>query len=219
MPLTPRVHPAAIATVAGLLGFAVVTTVVAHGGWDAVAPDAAAHAWSVAHRPDAAVTSARALTATGTGFFPYLLAALAGWIWRRRIRWSAAAMAVLACGQGVRALVLALAARPRPPAADWAAHADGFSFPSGHTTTSAMAAGLLAVAVAARAGRGRGRWAAVAALGCWAVSIGLTRVYLGVHWLTDVVAGWAFAAAWLGGCVWVGVGVGVAAPRRAGERG
>ncbi|GAA2912748.1 hypothetical protein GCM10020221_05630 [Streptomyces thioluteus] len=193
-------------TLAGLLGFAVVTAAVAHGGWRALAPDAAAHAWALAHRPDVAVSAARALTATGTGVVPYAVAAAAGLLVRRRLAYAAGAVAVLACGQGLRRLVLALAARPRPPAADWATHASGFSFPSGHATTTAIAAGLLATAVAVRVSS-RERWPVVAVVVCWAVSVGLTRVYLGVHWLTDVVAGWAFAVAWLGGCAWAGAGL------------
>ncbi|MDC7336802.1 phosphatase PAP2 family protein [Streptomyces lydicus] len=64
--------------------------------------------------------------------------------------------------------------------------------PSGHATTSALAAGLLAWGIARYAGRGPARtWCAVLAL--WAVAVGLTRVWLGVHWPGDVLGGWLLA--------------------------
>ncbi|GAA3033058.1 hypothetical protein GCM10020000_07720 [Streptomyces olivoverticillatus] len=81
-------------------------------------------------------------------------------------------------------------------AADWAFQASDASFPSGHATTSALAAGLLAWAVLRVAPRIAGRVAA-ACCGLWAVTVAATRVFLGVHWPSDIVAGWLLATAWL----------------------
>ncbi|OIJ98395.1 phosphatase PAP2 family protein [Streptomyces colonosanans] len=161
--------------------------------------------WSVAHRPSAAVAVARAVTYTGTGFIPYLLVVLAGLLAgrtvRRRALAAAAAVACLAAGQAVRYGVMSLAARPRPETQDWVTHASGWSFPSGHTTTAAITAGLLALAIWGRASRGRGAFVAVVL--AWGVLVGLTRVYLGVHWFSDVLGGWLFALCWLSLCVYV----------------
>ncbi|MFJ1757108.1 phosphatase PAP2 family protein [Kitasatospora sp. NPDC088134] len=64
----------------------------------------------------------------------------------------------------------------------------GTIFPSGHTANAVVTWGVLAYL----AGRWRRTGAALA--GCTAVSVGLTTVYLGTHWLSDVLAGWAAGA-------------------------
>ncbi|MFK4103907.1 phosphatase PAP2 family protein [Streptomyces sp. NPDC019531] len=159
--------------------------------------------WSAGHRPDVAVALARGLTATGTGAIPYVLCALAGIIagrtLRRRVVAAALCLACLGAGQAARYGVMALVSRPRPAHMEWATHASGWAFPSGHTTTAALTAGLLVIAVYIRALRGGTLLALV--FGCWGALVGLTRVYLGVHWFTDVVGGWLFAIGWLGLCL------------------
>ncbi|MEU6261018.1 phosphatase PAP2 family protein [Streptomyces sp. NPDC047043] len=183
--------------------FGVLTMVmVGHDGTPLFA-DGDLLTWSVSHRPDVAVAFARGLTATGTGVVPYALAALAGIIAGRTLRRRALAAALcLAClgvGQMLRYAVMAVVARPRPPQADWDTHASGWAFPSGHTTTAALTAGLLIIAVCVRGPRGRSPLVLV--IGTWGALVGLTRVYLGVHWFTDVVGGWLFALGWLGVCL------------------
>jgi membrane-associated phospholipid phosphatase len=90
--------------------------------------------------------------------------------------------------QVVRLALMIVMDRPRPPVADWATMASGMALPSGHTTTSAMVAALFVVALGRRRPP-RVRFAAgVTAAVLWAIGVGVTRVYLGVHWPTDVVA-------------------------------
>lgn len=62
---------------------------------------------------------------------------------------------------------------------------DGMVFPSGHTANAVVTWGLLAWLATRR------RWFLSAAAGFLAVSVGLTTVYLGTHWVSDVLAGWA----------------------------
>lgn len=167
--------------------------------------DGAVHTWAVGHRPPVAQALARGITATGTGIWPYLIVAAAGLIAgrdaRERLRTVPYALAVLLAGQLVREAVMESFARARPNPADWVASASGYSFPSGHTTTSALAAGLLCWAVTRRSRPDLARTTCVLAV-CWAAAVGATRVYLGVHWASDVLGGWLLATAWLSLCGW-----------------
>jgi undecaprenyl-diphosphatase len=90
--------------------------------------------------------------------------------------------------------VKALYERPRPPASVVATH--GFSFPSGHAVAGAVTAvGLVLVLLPP----GSRRWAWEVRAAVYASLMALSRTYLGVHWLSDVVAG---------GLLGVGVAVG-----------
>ncbi|MBI0314045.1 MULTISPECIES: phosphatase PAP2 family protein [Streptomyces violaceusniger group] len=182
----------------------VLTMVVVGGAGAPLWLDDGLLGWSIGHRPDVMRTLARAVTDTGTGVIPYVLATLAGFLAARAVRQrllaAAFCLACLGVGQALRYGVMELVHRARPPRGDWAAHASGWAFPSGHATTGALAAGLLMVALTLRAPRGATSFRVV--VGCWGLLVGLTRVYLGVHWFTDVLGGWLFAVGWLGVCLY-----------------
>jgi membrane protein DedA with SNARE-associated domain/membrane-associated phospholipid phosphatase len=87
--------------------------------------------------------------------------------------------------------------RARPPAAQAIGHWGGYAFPSGHTTKATATYGMLAALLAAttpRWGRKVAAWTAAVLL---AGLVGLSRLYLGASWLTDVLGGLALGAAWL----------------------
>jgi membrane-associated phospholipid phosphatase len=71
------------------------------------------------------------------------------------------------------------------------------SFPSGHALNSVVIAGVVAYLVILRLKSPRSRLLTVILAAAFALTMGLSRVYLGHHWLTDVLAAWALGAAWL----------------------
>jgi len=87
-------------------------------------------------------------------------------------------------------------ARPRPDLLPWLTVTHGWSFPSGHTLNAVTLAGLLAWLIGRRLGGWRRRAFAVS-VGLWAVLVGLSRVYLGVHYPSDVLASLAVGGLYL----------------------
>ena len=117
-----------------------------------------------------------------------------------------AALAAIRHWHGILALALAVAvthfavsavkllvSRPRPDEAYALSEAAGFSFPSGHAATS-MAAYATLTLIAIRTCRGTARVVLVAAGSLVVLAVGASRVYLGVHYPTDVLAGWLIGA-------------------------
>jgi undecaprenyl-diphosphatase len=103
---------------------------------------------------------------------------------------------------GLGALVLdpsvkALVGRLRPVVDVPIASAPGNSFPSGHALGSFVAYGALLLVFLPAVGN-RWRKPVIALVGLIVVGIGVTRVALGVHYVSDVLAGWLLGAAWLG---------------------
>jgi undecaprenyl-diphosphatase len=90
--------------------------------------------------------------------------------------------------------VKAVMARARPDILDPLVVEHGFSFPSGHATLSMTAYGVLAVLVMRTRLPRAVRAVIVVALGTLVALIGLSRVWLGVHFPTDVLAGWTTGA-------------------------
>lgn len=88
-------------------------------------------------------------------------------------------------------------ARARPAVAEMLRRAHGYSFPSGHAMGSAVAFGALAY-LAYRAAKSWPAAAAALAFGAtFILSVALSRVYLGVHWVSDVAAGVTAGLVWV----------------------
>jgi undecaprenyl-diphosphatase len=88
--------------------------------------------------------------------------------------------------------------RIRPPQIDAVAPYEiSASFPSGHSLNSVALAGIVAYLLVRRQHRKRARVLTVLCAAVFAVAMGLSRIYLGQHWLTDVLVAWALGLAWL----------------------
>lgn len=116
-------------------------------------------------------------------------------------RWLALGWVAAGAGNGVLNLALKqIFARVRPVHDHGLAVADGFSFPSGHTSGSVVVYGMLAY-LAARLLPPRWQLPAVLLAVTVAFAMGVSRVLLQVHWASDVLAGYASGLAWLTVCV------------------
>ncbi|MEP6573388.1 MAG: phosphatase PAP2 family protein [Gemmatimonadota bacterium] len=90
--------------------------------------------------------------------------------------------------------------RPRPYFSDPIFSAQGWSFPSGHALESLITYGML-IFVILQIRPSAPRLALPLAATLLVIAIGITRLYLGVHYLSDVLAGYAAAAMWLAACI------------------
>lgn len=156
--------------------------------------DQATRNWVLAHQWPPLVALCRVLTTLGSTVGTTILGlAVTAWLWLRRHRRIASVIAtapiVASAGfDGLKHVFM----RTRPPGAALA-RITTYSFPSGHATVAAAV--WLTLAYTLRRERLISRPAALALGVGWPVVIGLTRIYLDVHWATDVLGGWCLGAA------------------------
>ena len=155
---------------------------------------------AVAVGNDALVVTLRVI---GVVFDPWTLRvvvlAAAVWLWRRGARRLAIWAVTSAAIGGILGVVLKLLVeRARPTLPEPVYVASGYSFPSGHALNSFLCAGILVLVYLPVLGS-RGRALAYAAAAFVVLVTGYDRIALGVHYVSDVVAGWIVAAAVLAG--------------------
>ena len=136
----------------------------------------------------------KAVTHLGSGAVVFPLAAVCAVMLGARGRWTE--FWVLVGGMTITILAVhdlkGIVDRPRP--AGGAVDVQGSSFPSGHAAYATLYS-WIAITVALRLRRGKARASAIVAAGLTVTAlIGLTRVYLGAHYLSDVSGGWALGA-------------------------
>ena len=143
-----------------------------------------------------------AVTTLGNGIVLAGVAAIAAYLLARRRYYAEAVLMVLAyVGAEVLSYSLKLAfQRDRPFFTDPLATVSTYSFPSGHATVSVAVYGALCLVLVRRL-TGPARVVCVAAAVLLVSLIGFSRLYLGVHFLSDVLAGYSVGLAWLALCV------------------
>jgi undecaprenyl-diphosphatase len=150
------------------------------------------------------------LTVTNLGA-PALLLVVAlglGWAWWSWRQTSLPVVMLLSAWLGAEVLfnvAKILVDRSRPPfalAAD-AEHFGGLAFPSGHATQSAAVWGMVAALALLSANTRQAKTAVCATVMAIALVVGVTRVYLGAHWTSDVLGGWLLGGMWTAALVWL----------------
>lgn len=175
---------AALTLTVGLL-LEMVQTRQGFARWD----DAAAH-WGARHTTGAAENVVDVVTQLGSTPVVIGVCAVVAVVEHRRIRTRAVPIflaTVLVSELVVNNVIKVAVGRQRPNVARLV-HASGFSFPSGHTAASAAAYAAIALVLGRRRSR-RARALLAGAAGGITVAVATSRVLLGAHWLTDVIAG------------------------------
>lgn len=98
-------------------------------------------------------------------------------------------------------LLKVIFARERPPVEDRLIEIGGYSFPSGHSMLSVVVYGLTVIILHRLYPRVRERVVWLLAGPVVVALIGFSRIYLGVHWMSDVLFGWLFGCIWVALCV------------------
>jgi undecaprenyl-diphosphatase len=151
---------------------------------------AAVHRWAF----PALTAAMRLVTSIGSEYFLVPLGAILAWWWYRGGQRQVAYRLVVGSlsAEAVAQLLKLLIDRPRPEVFFGLLPSASNSFPSGHAFVPTVFFWIVAGTLVCRA-RWRAAVVAVAAL------IGFSRVYLGYHYPSDVVAGWALAVVWIAG--------------------
>lgn len=133
-------------------------------------------------------------TPVGLGIIVLVIAILL--MMRKRWRWAAYLIVTTGIGSLLNLQLKAYFARARPDLAEALREASGYSFPSGHAMGSTFVFGALSYVAFRALPRWRSRAAAIALSISMIVAIASSRVYLGVHWISDIAAGIAAGLIW-----------------------
>jgi len=138
------------------------------------------------------------LTAPGLSWVRFLVfLPVLVWLLRQRLWWTSAwVVTAVVLVAPLNALLKDYFGRVRPPFEHGGARYESLSFPSGHSSgIVALVAVALVLAWPLLSSRAR-RWSLAGGVAL-VLLVGLTRMWLGVHYLSDVVGGWSFGLAWV----------------------
>jgi undecaprenyl-diphosphatase len=191
----------ALIAVAGTYAFARFASHVSSGRTQAF--DDAVLRWVGEHRTPKLEPVMVEITFLGTGTVVLMLVAVSGmFLWLSRHKYSALLLLIATIGGIVlNNLLKAGFSRPRPQLFDWGTHVVSWSFPSGHAMSAAVVYGTVAYLAARLQKRHWHRVATMLAALALIILIAASRVYLGVHYPSDVLAGIIIGLAWAAFCM------------------
>ncbi len=192
-----------VLALAGAWGFAAIADAVAEGETQRF--DDAILLWLNRHSTPTLDAIALQITAVGNGLSVAVIGLVAcAFLWAMRERVGVLLLVIaLAGGDLFNRLLKDIFGRPRPELFMLEtpfARPVSASFPSGHATASMVLYLVLAYLLARLGGRGAFRWIVIAVAGILIILIGLSRMYLGVHYPSDVLAGYMFGFVWAALC-------------------
>jgi membrane-associated phospholipid phosphatase len=161
-------------------------------------------AWFHAHLTHTFVAVLRAITEFGSSEWIAIVLSLAVLVFVFKRWWLSLATLVVAVPGGMllNELVKILVHRHRPFVDGWFVDWSGYSFASGHTIGATLLYGQLALFLVPVIKSHRGRVLVFSAAAFAVALVGFSRIALGAHYLTDVLAGIFFGTAWLSLCLW-----------------
>ena len=128
--------------------------------------------------------------------------AVSAYLWVRRLRMRVLKLTLAVFGgMLLNVLLKHLFVRPRPHFNNPLLTLTSYSFPSGHTLMATVFYGALCMLIVARVRKWRWRGLAIASAAGLILLVGFSRIYLGVHYLSDVLAAIAEGLAWLAFCL------------------
>ena len=161
--------------------------------------DSSVHSWARDQRSDGSTLFFTAFTQLGSpvglGIIVVLVAATLAL--RGRYRWAAYLLFTTAVGSLLVVQLKVIFSRARPDLAAAIRSAHGYSFPSGHAMGTTIVFGALSYLILRMHQPWKTRAAGLSAAVCVIVAVSLSRVYLGVHWISDIGAGLAAGTLWV----------------------
>jgi undecaprenyl-diphosphatase len=191
----------AVVAVAFTWAFAKLAEHVRGGGTQAF--DDAVMRWIALHQNPKIQAVMLEVTALGTGTVVGMLVLVAGmFLWLNSHKHSALLLIAATVGGILLNNLLKIGfSRPRPQIFEWGTHAASSSFPSGHAMSSIVVYGTVAYLAARLQQRAATRVLTMLLAGVIIVAICGSRVYLGVHFPSDILAGLMIGLAWAGFCM------------------
>jgi undecaprenyl-diphosphatase len=165
--------------------------------------DAQINSWLHVHRSTQLTTLFLVITSLGSTIPVICIAVVAGlyFLWRRQPYWLAAIWITVFGGMLLNRFLKLVFYRPRPHFDDPILSLTGYSFPSGHTMAATVLYGILAVLLVTKVKRKRSKVLIALAASLLIALVGFSRMYLGAHYLSDVLGAIAEGLAWMSLCL------------------